>query len=57
MHSTPVLAESAPREQGMRVSAPRGFTLRSGILWIVGAAAAWNIALVVFHNLMTRLLR
>jgi hypothetical protein len=57
MTSTPVVVESTPSEEKMRVSAPSDLTLRSGILGIVAAAGAWNVALVLFHNLMTRLLR
>jgi hypothetical protein len=57
MTSTPVLVESTRREAEVRVSAPLSLTLGRGILLIVGAAATWNIALVLIHDLTTRLLR
>jgi hypothetical protein len=57
MTSTPVLVESTRREAKVSVPAPRSLTLGRGILLIVGAAATWNIALVLIHNLTARLLR
>ena len=58
--STPVLQQSTAKELEIRVAAPRGIspgiTVGSGVLWIVGAAAAWTVVLVLFHNLMARLL-
>jgi hypothetical protein len=55
MISTPVLPESSGKEE-THVAAPHGVTVGIGVLWIVGAAAAWNVVLVLFHNLMVRLL-
>lgn len=57
MTSTSLLLESMHKEAEVRASAPRNFTLAGGILLIVGATAAWNIALVLIHNLTARLLR
>jgi hypothetical protein len=56
MTSTSVLTESTRTEPEIRVSAPRGLSLGLGIMGIVGAAAFWIVSLVLFHNLMTRLL-
>ena len=56
MASTSVLRTS----RGSKSNHPRGphnLTVLTGVLWIVGAAAAWNVALVLFHDLTTRLLR
>jgi len=57
MASTPVLVESMRKETEVRVSAPSGLSLGLGILEIIGAAAFWITSFVLFHNLMTRLLR
>lgn len=56
MTTRSVLMESTRTEPEIRVSAPRGLSLGLGILGIVGAAAVWIVSLVLFHNLMTRLL-
>lgn len=64
MTSTPVLRQSIPKEPKIRVAAPRcispritaRITVGWGVLWIVGAAAAWTVVVVLFHNLMARLL-
>lgn len=56
MTSTSVFMESTRTEPELRVFAPRGLSLGLGILGIVGSAAFWIASLVLFHNLMTRLL-
>lgn len=57
MTSTPALLESTGKEADVHSGARRSISVGVGVLWIVGAAAAWNIGLVLFHDLMTRLLR
>ena len=56
MTTRSVLMETTRTEPEIRVSAPLGLSLGLGILGIVGAAAVWIVSLVLFHNLMTRLL-
>lgn len=55
MTRTPVLLENKGKEAETRV-APDGVSVGLGILWIVGAAAVWNGVLVLFHDVMARLL-
>ncbi len=56
MTSTPVSQERSAKKPESGVVGPRGLTLGRGILWILGLAAAWTILLVLFHNVMARLL-
>jgi hypothetical protein len=56
MTSTPVLHQDIRREPQTPVAPSRALSLGLGVLWMVGIAAAWNIAYVLFHNLMARLL-
>lgn len=56
MASTSVLYDTTPKKSEIRGATPPGISLWAGVLWIVGIAAAWNVVLVLFHNLMARLL-
>lgn len=56
MSSTAVLQESTGKEAATH-AVPHTISVGSGVLWIVGVAAAWNVVFVLFHNLMARLLR
>lgn len=56
MTNTPALRDGAPKEPEVRDTAQRGLSVGAGVLWIIGIAGAWTIVLVLFHNLMARLL-
>jgi hypothetical protein len=56
MTQTPVSHESAPKERQTRPTAPQGMPLWQGVLWMIAIAGGWTIILVLFHNLMNRLL-
>lgn len=56
MTNTPALRDGAPKEPEIRDTAPRGISVAAGVLWIIGIAGAWTVILVLFHNLMARLL-
>jgi beta-lactamase regulating signal transducer with metallopeptidase domain len=56
MTSTPALGENRAGEPERLTAAPRGINVAVGFLWIVGIAGAWIVVLVLFHNLMARLL-
>jgi hypothetical protein len=56
MTSSPALRDGAPKEPAMRDTSPRGISLGAGVLWILAIAGGWTIILVLFHNLMVRLL-
>lgn len=56
MPSTPALRDGAPKEPEIGERAPRGISLGAGVLWMIAIAGAWTIVLVLFHNLMVRLL-
>jgi hypothetical protein len=55
MTSTSVLLKNE-RKPEMPVVAPEDISVGLGVLWIVGAAAVWNVVLVLFHDVMARLL-
>jgi hypothetical protein len=55
MTSTPVLLENKGKEPEVRV-APDSISVGLGVLWIVGVAVAWNVVLVLFHDVMARFL-
>ena len=55
MTCTEVLHHSTRKESENR-DAPPGLSLWAGVLWMIGIAGAWTIVLVLFHNLMARLL-
>jgi len=57
MTGTPALHDRAPREPDVRPAASHDMPLWAGVLWMIGIAGAWTILLVLFHNLMARLLR
>lgn len=56
MSTTPVSHQSTPKRPEVRPATPRGMPVWAGVLWILAIAGAWNILLVLFHNLMARLL-
>ena len=56
MTTTPISHQSTPKQPEARPAAPRGMPVWVGVLWMVGIAGAWTILLVLFHNLMARLL-
>jgi hypothetical protein len=55
MTSTPVSRQSTPK-QSQTPLLPPSMPLWAGVLWMVGIAGLWTILLVLFHNLMARLL-
>jgi hypothetical protein len=55
MTSTPVSLKNEGKPE-MPVVAAEGISVGLGILWIVGVAAVWNVVLVLFHDVMARLL-
>lgn len=56
MTSSPVLHENAKNRPQNRSAGPRGISVLSGVLWMVGAAGVWILLLVLLHNLIGRLL-
>ena len=56
MTSSPVLQENAKNRPQKREVEPRGISVLSGVLWMIGAAGVWILLLVLLHNLMGRLL-
>ncbi len=56
MTSSPVLQQNAKNKPQNRGAGPRGISVLSGVLWMVGAAGVWILLLVLLHNLMGRLL-
>jgi hypothetical protein len=56
MKGTPILLENMASELETGLATQHNMGVGLGILAIVGVAVAWNIALVLFHNLMARLL-
>jgi hypothetical protein len=56
MTQTPVSHESAPKEPQNRPTEPGSIPLWQGVLWMIAIAGTWTIILVLFHNLMNRLL-
>jgi hypothetical protein len=55
MTSSPVLRENAKNKPQNRGVGPRGISVLSGVLWMVGAAGVWILLLVLLHNVMARL--
>lgn len=56
MTSAPVLRENTRKGPENGGLAPPNITVGLGVAWIVGTAVAWNVLLVAFHYLVTRLL-
>jgi hypothetical protein len=56
MTGTPAVRDGALEEPEIRGTASRGISLGAGVVWIIAIAGAWTIILVLFHNLMARLL-
>lgn len=56
MPGTPVVPESTAKRSETHAAAPRGLSLGTGILWMLAIAGGWTLVLVLFHNLMARLL-
>jgi hypothetical protein len=56
MAQTPVSHESSTKERQTQPTAPHSVPLWQGVLWMIAIAGAWTIILVLFHNLMNRLL-
>jgi hypothetical protein len=55
---TSTLADRAETEEQERNTheIDRGGNLGAGVLWIVAAAAAWNVLFVLFHDVTDRFL-
>ena len=56
MTTTPVSRQSTSNQSQTPSTGPRGIPLWRGVLWMIAIAGAWTIVLVLFHNLMARLL-